>query len=528
LQEYQLPIRETLVNGLRPNSRHGRGSKYLTQCKFLKPEEWGLRPCETVVNPFTDEQFSTWPFAQIIRGNEVTLLATATSLKTVTEASPNWTLSSAITTYDLNDPPTAKSITGSDVWQMADFYDSWMLFNGTSVVVKTNKEGMFGETNQVFVQNAIAVQTGCEFHGRLIMAGFNPATYFSSDWESIWDEWLGRMPFAVDTALDDVNSNFVMWTTIGGGDILNLFLPKLAVEGVIQEDVRAVDDGMFLDLWRRNEAGFMPMPWQGTVYIVKPLGNGFMAYGEDGIAYLPSVTNPYPTFGLRKLAPFGIAGRGCVGGDEATHLFMDTSGVLWRISASDLSLRKLGYEEFFDDIVDQTVVITYNQSENEFIISGEDSSNNILSYILTEKGLGQSPQQVTSAFPLEGSLLGVFDTDASTIPIIVTDVIDFGYRDLKTITTVELGIEVYYDADTPTTTHVAVDYRYNKDASWTRSTWVLVNDMGYARVQATAIEFRLAIKCSRYADMKLDYANIRWQASGKRTVRGLRADTANK
>jgi len=527
LQEYQLPISKTLVNGLRPHSGYGRGTDFLTQCKFLKPKKWGIRSCTSVVNPFADEQFSAWPFAQILRGNEVTLLATATSLKTVTEASP-WTLSDTITTYDLNDPPTTKAITGSDVWHMADFHDSWMLFNGTSVVIKTNKEGMFGETNQVFVQNAIAVQTGCEFHGRLVMGGFNPATYFSSGWDSIWDEWLGRMPYAIDTALDDVDNNFVMWTTIGGGDILNLFLPKMAVDGVIKEDVRTVDDGVFLDLWRRNEAGFMPMPWQGTVHVVKPLGNGVMVYGEDGIAYLPHVSEPYPTFGLRKLAPFGISGRGCVGGDETTHLFMANSGVLWKVSVEGITLQKLGYEEFFDDIVDQTVVITYDRDENEFIISGEDGSNNALSYVLTESGLGQCPQQVTSAFPLEGSLLGVASTDESTIPIVVTDVLDFGYRDLKTITTIELGIEVHYDADTPTTTHVAVDYRYNKDASWTRSTWVLVNDMGYARIQATAIEFRIAVKCSRYEDMKLDYISVKWQASGKRTRRGLSADEAYK
>ncbi len=524
MQEYQLPISKTLTSGLRPYSDFGRGMNFLTQCTFLRPRPWGLRPCVAVSNPFVADQFGTWPFAQIMRGSEVTLLLTATTIKTVTEASPNWTLSAAITTYDLNDPTTGKSITGSDVWHMADFHDSWILFNGTSMVIKTNKEGMFGETNNVFVQNTIAVKTGCAFRGRLIMAGFNPSSYFGADWDSIWNEWLDQLPYAIDTTLDDVDDNFVMWTTIGGGDILNLFLPQMAVNGVIKEDIRTIDSGVFLDLWRRNEAGFMPMPWQGTVHVVKPLGNGVMVYGEDGIGYMPSVTNPYPTFGLRKLAPFGIAGRGCVGGDETFHVFMDSSGVLWKITAENFSLQKLGYEEFFDDIVDQTVVITYDQSENEFTISGEDGSSNALSYILTESGLGRSPYQVTSAFPLEGSLLGVSKTNASTVPIIVSDALDFGYRDLKTITTVELGIEVGTDV----TTHVAVYYRYNKDSAWVLSTLVLLNNVGFARVQATAIEFRLAIKCSSYIGMKIDYANVRWQASGKRTIRGLQTEGPNR
>jgi len=524
LQEYNLPLKETLTKGLRPYSQHGRGFNFLTQCKFLKPREWGLRPCADVSDPFATTKFSTWPFAQMLRGKAVTLLAEATSLKVVTEASPNWTVGDAVTTYDLNDPASTKSITGSDVWHMADFYDSWMLFNGTSVVVKTNKEGMFGETNNVFVQNAIAIQTGCDFPGRAIMGGFSPASYFSTSWDAIWDDWLLHAPFTLDMTLDDVDTNFVMWTTIGGGDLLNLFLPDMAVDGVIKEDKRTTRDGMFLELWRRNEAGFMPMPWQGTVLVVKPLGNGVMVYGDDGIAFMPHVTDPYPTFGLRKLGAFGIGGRGCVGGDNSTHIFLDTAGVLWRISSENYSLQKLGYEEVFDGLVDQKVVISYNQRDNEYIISGEDSSNNALSYVLTPTGLGQSPQQVTSAYTVEGALLGVFSTDASTIPIAVTDVLDFGYRDLKTITTVELGIEVTTDA----TTHVAVDYRYNKDDSWTRSTWVLVNDMGFARIQATANEFRVAVKCSKYADMKLDYINVKWQSSGRRTVRGLHAGEAYK
>lgn len=524
MQEYSLPIQKTLINGLRPYSDHGRGMNFLTQCKFLRPRNFGLRPCVNVVNPFEDDQFGTWPFPQILRGSEITLLMSATSLKVVIEETPYWTLDDAMVIFDLNNPQIVSAITGSDVWHIADFHDSWMLFNGTCVVVRTNREGMFGETNRVYVQSAIEIQTGCEFHGRLIMAGFDPSSYFSNDWSSIWDEWLGKLPYAIDTSLEDVNSNFVMWTTIGGGDILNLFLPKMAVEGVIKEDERTLRDGMFLDLWRRNEAGFMPMPWQGTVHVVKPLGNGFMAYGEDGIAFLPHVTGEYPTFGLRKLAPFGIAGRGCVGGDENVQVLLDVSGVLWKISAENYSLQRLGYEEFFEPIIDQDVIITYNQSESEFIISGEDSSGNALSYILTDSGLGQCPQQVTSAYSLEGVLLGVSSTDENTIPIVVTDTIDFGYRDLKTITTVELGIEVSADV----TAHVAVYYRYNKEADWTLSDWKLVNNEGFVRVQATAIEFRIAVKCSDFVSMKLDYMNVKWQASGRRTVRGLRAEETYK
>ena len=519
MQEYQLPIRETLTKGLRPRSDMGRGTKFLTTCDFMKPLAHGLRRCDDVIEPFASSEFSSWPYLQLLRGSS-TLLAAATAIYPVTEGSPDWSKGSAYTTYDINNVASAKSITGSEVWHMADFGDAWMLFNGTTVVFKLNLEGMFDETNIVYVQNAIAIQSGCHHRGRLIMGGFDPANFFGDDWKGIWGYYLSKLPYAIDVDLDDIHDNFVFWSTIGGGDVVNLFVPELARDGVIKEDETSIEDSIFMELLKRNEMGFMPMPWQGSVLVVKPHEKGVVVYGEDGIAALVPTSDPYPTYGLRHLADFGIAGRGCVGGNEESHVFLDVVGNAWHVDG-DFGLQKLGHKEFFEDIVGQDVLISHNSEHDEFFISGEDSSSNALSYVLTPNGLGKCPQQVAGAYNVEGEFLGVFSLDGSTIATIVTDIIDFGYRDLKTITTVEVGI----DHKSAATVHVAVDYRYNAVDSWTRSDWVLVNPQGFARPQITAYDFRIAIKCSTYDDFEIDYINVRWQTSGRRTVRGLSAGT---
>jgi len=164
----------------------------------------------------------------------------------------------------------------------------------------------------------------------------------------------------------------------------------------------------------------------------------------------------------------------------------------------------------------EDVVITKNAENEDFFVSGESES-----FVLTEAGLGEAPQSITGACNAYGSFYGVFSEDESTEAIVVTDVIDFGYRDLKTVTTVEVG------ANTSDDVFVAVDYRYEESASWQRSSWVPVSPEGFARVQITAPDVRIAVKTSDYSGFELDYINVRWQRAGRRTVRGLNVTQTN-
>ena len=513
MREYS--YKRKLTTGLRRRAETGRNVDVLVESTFVKPVEEGLRSASAVVNPFASSQYSAFPFPQLIRGATVTLLVGRATLKEVDTSADIWTTTD-IVTYDAYNPTVRKPIVPGGVWQFIDFFDTWLLLNGRCVVYKSHEVGMItGETDRVLVQDTVDVNTGCAFKGRVLFGGFNPDTYWTAEWKTIWNDYVAAFNFDVSRDMP-VGENFVMWSSIGGGDALNLFHADLATSGHINEDTQT---NLFLDYYKRNEAGLLPIPYPGTLQALKPHNKGVIVYGENGVGLLFPVTEPIPTFGFQPLLNIGISDRGAVGGDEEMQIFIDTGGKLRSIDANG-KVELLDYSEYLAALLGQDMVISYDRSDTEFYISGRTEAGDKLTYVLTPKGLGKAPQHITSAFFAEGALLGVFVEESSTEVVMVTDIMDFEIRDLKLITTVELGAETNGDI------WVAVDYRYSKSDAFVRSEWVLLNAEGFARVQKAGIEFRLCVKCSTYVGLKLDYVTVRWGLAGKRIVRGLYAEQA--
>jgi hypothetical protein len=504
MQEFTLPIQQALVNGLRPRDDVGRNVPYLVSCDRAQPTADGLIPSNMIANPFAASPFDNWPWPQLIRGSEITFAAGETQISEVNEAVDPWTIGSSLAIKKFYSPASAFTITSSGVWHLVDFGPTWMLLNGNDVILRTNREGSVGGTNTTFGINEISVQTGCAHRGRAILAGFDPTDFWKEEWQAIFDLWLSKSELTIDPSME-IKDNFVWWTSIGGGDLLSLFDPPAD----------------YIELFRRNEMGFMPMPSQGTVLAVKSLGENVAIYSLDGVYLLFPVSEPFPTFGLQKVLDHGIPQRGAVGGDDSVHCFVDQRGDAWRWQAGS-GPQKLGYQEYLDDLVDQEMAISYDPQESWFYISGEDGSSNILSFVLTETGLGTTKQQVTSVVSAEGQSYGIFENSSDTTTEIIVEEIDFKFRDLKTLTTVEVG-GVFGASDL---VYVGVDYRYENDDGWTTGDWVLCNREGFGRPQITALEFRVKVKINDVAGFKIDYINAHWQAVGRRTIRGPSADQA--
>ena len=102
---------------------------------------------------------------------------------------------------------------------------------------------------------------------------------------------------------------------------------------------------------------------------------------------------------------------------------------------------------------------------------------------------------------------------------------DYGTRGLKTITTMEAGIDVESGA----VVKLAVDYRYDKAGSFTRSDWNLTNIRGGTGIMKTALEFRLGVLVPAVGDVEspevpevnLDYILATVQISDRRLIRGV-------
>jgi hypothetical protein len=351
----------------------------------------------------------------------------------------------------------------------------------------------------------------------LVLGGFNPQNFWSDEWQALLSFWGDKFGYSISYALS-LESNFVWWSTIGGGDALSLLYPRRALEGLIAEDLTSTSqDSMFMDMYKRNEFGFMPMPWQGTVLAFKPLGKGLMVYGDNGIAYLYPVVEPFPTYGLESILEIGIASRGAMGGGIKEHVWIDSAGALWRIT-TEFKPEKIGYEEFFSPLIANAINIVYNPQEDEYRISGYDGSDT-QGYLLTRSGLSKVPQALTGGSFVSGGLIGVTDTTSESDVIVCTDVFDMGYREDKTITTVEVS----FSKASAVHAYICADYRYDGSSEFRTTPWVRLNDKGWERLNVTATEFRLRIKIGSWENVQITDVNVRWQMSNKQTVRGLSA-----
>jgi len=259
-----------------------------------------------------------------------------------------------------------------------------------------------------------------------------------------------------------------------------------------------------------NEAGFRNIPWEGDVLRVMKLGKGVVVYCENGILVLTPFNQ---TFGADTLMEVGIPSMSAVGGNENIHVFVDTDGNLWRMN-KDFDVQKLGYREYMNLMTAASIVVEHNPVLREFHISDPTYA-----YVLTEHGLAQCYQEVTTVVVDKGTSYGVFTDQSDAEARIVTDVMDFGLRGMKTTQTFELA--TYHPSGSGTYgITAALDWRVDKTAAFTRGNSVAVNPLGIATLIHTAEEFRLALTYTNYASVELDFINVRIKVSDKRALRG--------
>jgi len=503
MKEFALTLIDPFTKGLKPDPRLARLGKvqYLSESKLMKPLPFGLREADQVESPFAIAPDVTWPFPQMIQEHDGVILAGSVTLATVNTTTLPWTIGADITTYDFYDPDNPLAIVAGEAWHYTRGLNSAVMTNGHCVVVRWNREGMLGYAPVTYVI-AKHVSSLCHSRGRLIYGGFSPTDFWTDDWKAVIEEWLLKSPLSVDyPSQENIKEQFVFWSSIGDHALWPFEAPT----------------SDWLEIFKRNEAGFMPMPWRGCVLDVLPLGDGVVVYGDNGIAFLKPVTQPYPTFGLVLLSDQGILERGASGGNETQHVFIGADGFLYSLTPN-LEIRRIGSSDDFGSLFDP--IISFDPGDREFHICGMK----VLTpqcYIYTTQGVGQANKVPTSIVIEGGNKYSVYDSSLITAASIVTDIIDFGFRDLKTITTIEVGAGIKAGA----TLEMAVDYKYSNSDTWWRSSYIPVNSRGFGRVQVTANEFRIVLRCSTAEDFELDYINVRWQPVGRQSIRGVTGAT---
>lgn len=261
------------------------------------------------------------------------------------------------------------------------------------------------------------------------------------------------------------------------------------------------------------EPGFVPMPWQGAIRFVKRLEDAVMVYGDAGVSILTSSppqirhsAGQTVAFKHDEAFPFGAV---AAGGDIHQHVFIDETGSLWKIGG-DLKPQELGYKEFLSPMLGNEIVISFDRRSGfrDFYISDGN-----VGYVLTEGGLSQVSQRVSSCTLYGGAALGTFVPEASVAPIIETDVLSMGLRARKATEWIELSGEGDWNVQL---------FASTGGGNFTAGPVLPVPSIAGSNVRAkmAGVDFRVRFTSASSEDQILEQMHYRWKLEDKHTIRG--------
>lgn len=313
---------------------------------------------------------------------------------------------------------------------------------------------------------------GCNFNGQALIGGIIPGGTL----------WTGK----------DVDMTSVLWSKVGSFE----FDP----EG------RSTDGYTRLQWTHKDE--------QSRIYRLRKLGNSVIAYGTDGITALLPKSQPVSTYGQQELKYPVPIGPNAIAGDETVHGYVDTN-YEFRVITPDLKVTNLGYKEFLETLTTTPLNVSYVPSIGTFYVSDGTEC-----YAINKYGAYSTYQLLTSAGDFRDGVFGFYLDSADHVPALTTEIQDFGVRGLKTIATVETGI------NSSTVFYGALDYAYNYNVargSFDTSDWIQINKEGLFHPHVTAREHRIKLKGIGVVDETINVDSIKTRVKfvDKRGIRGM-------
>jgi hypothetical protein len=235
-----------VVNGIRPEADMPVNAPFSAELQGLRCTKRGAKqfpiitqwPTATHMAAVSPAITNSWPFPQLFRLKGQTLVVTASTLYDFSEATNPGALV-AQTIYKANRvasppytgidelSPSAGTVSGSALWHVADFGECVFLFNGTSTLFRTRSAW--------WVQNDVPLISGCDYReGRAVFAG-TAGSFLPTDWDTFLASYDDNLPDTVKafyaSAFEYTGSDWIWWSSIGGGDLLWWFSLKLMQYG---------------------------------------------------------------------------------------------------------------------------------------------------------------------------------------------------------------------------------------------------------------------------------------------------------
>lgn len=513
MREYSIALREELIKGLRPEKDMGRGTIGFERLLNVKARPYGLEeytPVERCEFDTNIEAQTTWPAPQLFVGKTKTILAFPQALYEVDTTTSPWTLT-GLETFYYDATGTGYNLQKGDAWHFVDLGPVWMLLNNKDIVCQTKHSSIYsGGADKVLCWDGVVntsqlVRTACEFRGRVLFGGLASTNATGSE-AAFWGGWRQA---GDPNPSQTYGSNFVFWTSIGGGDLLWYFDKDLAEQGYFDNGHHDSDTPLAKDYQLKGDRGFMPVPYVGTVYCLKPLGKAVVVYGSSGVSALVPYVEPMPTFGLVEISRVGIANRDAMAGDEYQHVFVDATGVLCALD-SKLSLNRLGYKKQFESMLETTIVGTFDPAMREFRLCNSEKG-----FLFSGTGLTEISQLVSSSCYVDSGIKGIFLEHGEQGLNITTDAFDLGARSIKLISTVSVGVDGDIEA------FGRIHFRYEKGDLFQHSEWLPLNKEGVFFPMITGVDLKIEIQTTRRTNVNIDEMVVRYKSIDGRFKRGM-------
>lgn len=455
------------------------------------------------------EYYTSWPAPRLFRREEAAVLVSHDGIFIVDMANETLT---QIALYNAFSPASAIDVGHTaQRTSFAAFQDTWIVTDTGWTTYKlpgtaSNKVVSFDSTAYT------GIRACCQLGSRLFLGGFSEGSdswLSSTRFTELFDTWKHNTSPDVFTSEDSaIGTNWCMWSTPSGGDYDVPFTCEMAIFGIPDTATYDLLRPHIIEDLKSGEMGFVRLPWTGNVNAMKQLGEAVMVYGSGGVSALVRSNDGYSAV---KVLDVSVTNAGKVGGDESAHLFIDDKDDMWVITG-DLQPKKIEYNEFLDDLTDAITAVSFDPQRREFYIA--DGSTGYLFSL--ENGLSQVSQMPSSLVFYGGTLYGIVNSEVQNTNFeIVTDQFDFGFKDIKTIHSVEVGTTDIEDLE------IGVNYKYTNSTTFSSGSYVAANAEGIVIPIISGVDFQIKIRGNAGSAARIEYMNVRWRATVKRSLGNL-------
>lgn len=248
---------------------------------------------------------------------------------------------------------------------------------------------------------------------------------------------------------------------------------------------------------------------EGIIWKARPLGQSIVLYGSEGIFQMTPITQPVSGWtqpvSLARVPPLHW---NTIAGNNRVHYYIDENLDLWR--ATSEGIEKLSYKEFLQTLNPSDILLVYEEKNGRLYIS-----DGVKSFVLTQQGMYECHQCVTSIGMRRDTLAGFFIDTQDYAGRIVTNTVDFFSRGFKSIQGLELGLQ----SDDPV--YAFVNYASNGSTLSQSVRKQFTND-GFVAPIIAGVDLQIGIEVDDYrtADLLIDYLTVKVKYVDKRFRRG--------